>query len=142
MMSHHQSPPPTDFERPFCWFPRLADNSSGGQVWVPPGQWGPLANQLLLLSYGQCELRLLLREELPHAKALSGNGQGSSKSATDILRRSPLVTMNGGSTELPLTFASGIHRGRFNKKDGHLYLSGLIGHFYQHFGTRCVGRSN
>ena len=32
--------------------------------------------------------------------------------------------MNGGSTELPMSFASGIHRGRFNAKDGHLYLTG------------------
>ncbi len=125
MMSHHRSPVPTDFERPFCWFPRLADNSCGGQVWVPPGQWGPLANQLLHLSYGQCELRVMLREPLA-----GGSWSAAAVNPSDdsiALRRSPLVTMNGGSTELPMTFASGIHRGRFNKKDGHLYLTGLKG---------------
>ena len=115
MMSHHRSPAPTDFQRPFCWFPRLADNSSGGQVWVPEGLWGPLSGHLLHTSFGQCELRLLLREPLP------------ADISTLALRRSTLVTMNGGSTELPMTFTSGIHRGRFNKQDGHLYLTGLKG---------------
>ena len=127
MMSHHQSPPPTDFERPLCWFPRLADNSCGGQVWVPRDHWGPLAGHLLHLSYGQCKLRLLLREQLPASiRDVVSAGNGSNQAAR-ALRRSPLVTMNGGSTELPLTFASGIHRGRFNTQDGHLYLTGLKG---------------
>ena len=108
------------FERPFCWFPRLADNSCGGQVWVPASHWGPLSSQLLHLSYGQCKLRLLLREQLPtdtmHAPFTSLAN-----------RRSPLVTMNGGSTEFSMSFASGIHRGRFSPYDGHLYLTGLKG---------------
>lgn len=128
MMSHHQSPAPTDFERPFCWFPRLADNSCGGQVWVPADHWGPLASQLLHLSYGQCELRLLLREELSGAEGSKSTAWQTKPDSTFVgMRRSPLVTMNGGSTELPMTFASGIHRGRFNRKDGHLYLTGLKG---------------
>ena len=38
-----------------------------------------------------------------------------------------LRPFNGGSFELPLTFASGIHRGRMNPKDGQLYLTGLKG---------------
>ena len=127
MMSHHKPTPPKDFVRPFSWFPRLADNSSGGQVWVPSGQWGPLSGQLLLLSYGQCELRLMLREPLPQLDASSSNSNKAQSAANAVLRRSPLAAMNGGSTELPLTFASGIHRGRFHPKDGHLYLTGLKG---------------
>lgn len=123
MMSHHQKTPPKDFERPFCWFPRLADNSCGGQVWIPADRWGPLAGQLLHLSYGQCKLRMMLREDLP----TSASSTGGSASTGLALQRSPLVRMNGGSTELSMSFASGIHRGRFNLKDGHLYLTGLKG---------------
>ncbi|WP_397569818.1 DUF6797 domain-containing protein [Schlesneria sp. T3-172] len=119
MMSHHQATPPTDFERPFCWFPRLADNSCGSQVWVTSDRWGPLSNQLLHLSYGQCELRLLLREKLvrtPETQAVTGPAGPYA---------GPL--MNGGSTEFNLQFASGVHRGKFHEKDGQLYLTGLKG---------------
>ena len=106
MMSHHQLTPPTDFERPLVWFPRLADNSSGGQVWTTSDRWGPLSNRLLHMSYGQCRLRLVLRDEaqLP-----------------------PLALNNGASIELPLRFNSGIHRGRMNPVDGQLYVTGLKG---------------
>ncbi len=106
MMSHHRPTPPTDFERPLVWFPRLADNSSGGQVWTTSNRWGPLSNRLLHMSYGQCRLRLVLRDEgqLP-----------------------PLTTNNGASIELPLRFNSGIHRGRMNPLDGQLYVTGLKG---------------
>lgn len=104
MMSHHQATPPTDFERPLVWFPRLADNSSGGQVWTTSDRWGPLSNQLLHMSYGQCRLRLVLRED--------GRAPG---------------TNNGASIELPLRFTSGIHRGRMSPHDGQLYLTGLKG---------------
>jgi len=123
-MSHHRPTTPTDFERPISWFPRLADNSSGGQVWVPQNQWGPLANRLLLLSYGQCKIRLMLQEPL----ATSESSASSTNSLPAVaLKRSPLITTNGGSTELPASFSSGIHRGRFNARDGHLYLTGLKG---------------
>ena len=105
MMSHHRKEAPTDFERPLVWFPRLADNSSGGQVWTSSNQWGPLSNQLLHLSYGQCRLRLVLRD----------SGQV------------PSMAINGASMELPLRFLSGIHRGRMNPRDGQLYLTGLKG---------------
>ena len=62
MPSHHQATPPTDFIRPLCWFSRRDDNSCGGQVWTTSDRFGPLSNQLLHLSYGQCKLRLELRE--------------------------------------------------------------------------------
>lgn len=105
MMSHHRAVPPTDFERPLVWFPRLADNSSGGQVWTTSDRFGPLSNQLMHLSYGQCRLRLVLRD--------SG--------------RLPAIAINGASIELPIRFLSGIHRGRMNPGDGQLYLTGLKG---------------
>lgn len=120
MGSHHRADPPTDFERPFVWFPRLADNSCGGQVWVPAGHWGSLAGHLLHLSYGQSKMRLLLQENLPTDASQAPFTAVSQK-------RSPLVRMNGGSTEFPMSFASGVHRGRFHAKDGHLYLTGLKG---------------
>jgi sugar phosphate isomerase/epimerase/cytochrome c2 len=106
MMSHHRAVPPTDFERPLVWFPRLADNSSGGQVWTTSSRWGPLSNHLLHMSYGQCRLRLILRDsgQLPE-----------------------LALNNGASIELPLRFTSGIHRGRMNPHDGQLYVTGLKG---------------
>lgn len=105
MMSHHRPTPPADFERPVVWFSRLADNSSGGQVWTTSDRWGPLSNQLLHMSYGQCRLRLVLRD----------------------LATTEAERMNGGSIELPLRFNSGIHRGRMNARDGQLYVTGLKG---------------
>lgn len=104
MMSHHRPVPPTDFERPLVWFPRLADNSSGGQVWTTSDRFGPLSQQLLHMSYGQCRLRLVLQEAVPGA-----------------------FVGNGASIELPLRFLSGIHRGRMSPHDGQLYLTGLKG---------------
>jgi len=104
MMSHHRPNPPTDFERPLVWLPRLADNSSGGQVWTTSDRFGPLGNQLMHLSYGQCRMRLVLQES-------TGAGH----------------IPNGASLELPLKFLSGIHRGRMNARDGQLYLTGLKG---------------
>lgn len=120
MMSHHRQTPPSDFERPFCWFPRLADNSCGGQVWVTSDKWGPLKNGLVHLSYGQCKLRLLLQEDL-------GSGSNDLRKSAGPAAVSGQHTMNGGSTEFPLTFASGIHRGRFSPVDGQLYVTGLKG---------------
>ena len=64
MQSHHQATLPTDFIRPICWFSRRDDNSCGGQVWATSDKFGPLSNQLLHMSFGQCKLRLVLREEV------------------------------------------------------------------------------
>ncbi len=117
--SHHRTTPPTDFERPFCWFPRLADNSCGGQIWVDSDRWGPLSKQLLHLSYGQCKLRLLLQEQIP--------AETRASSTADVAQTKFGPTMNGGSTEFPIRFASGVHRGRFRANDGQLYVTGLKG---------------
>ena len=124
MQSHHQATLPTDFIRPLCWFSRRDDNSCGGQVWTTSDRFGPLSNQLLHLSYGQCKLRLVLREAVDGRGVMIDGTPRNSIAQIYSLENRPF---NGGSIELPLTFASGIHRGRMNPHDGQLYLTGLKG---------------
>jgi hypothetical protein len=102
MRTYHRATPPTNYDPPLCWLPREADNSAGGEVWVPPDRFGPLAGQLLHLSYGRCKLLLILRQTvdgLPQA----------------------------GGVDLGLFFLSGVCRGRFSPADGNLYVAGLRG---------------
>jgi putative heme-binding domain-containing protein len=89
-------------ELPLVYLPRGWDNSSGGQVSVPDDRWGPLKGQLIHLSYGAGTHFLVLRDEV------DGQAQGAA---------------------VPLTgeFLSGAHRGRFNPKDGQLYVTGMGG---------------
>jgi hypothetical protein len=89
--------------------PQNVDNSSGGQTWVPTDQWGPFKGHMLHTSYGAARLLLVLQEEV--------NGQ-----------------IQGGVVSFPLSFASGIMRGRFSPIDGQLYVSGLRG--WQTTGSR------
>ncbi|MFT7515942.1 MAG: hypothetical protein ACI9QL_005178, partial [Candidatus Omnitrophota bacterium] len=98
----HDFPPPAAYEPPLCWLPFAVDNSTGGQVWVPKGTWGELGGELLHISYGQCALFHVLKQEVDGV-------------------------MQGGVVRFPMSFNSGIMRGRFNAKDGHLYLAGLRG---------------
>ncbi|HEX7862497.1 MAG TPA: DUF6797 domain-containing protein [Verrucomicrobiae bacterium] len=98
---HKRATAPTNFDPPLVWVPRAIDNSAGGQVWVPEGTWGNLSGQMLHLSYGRCTMMLVLRDS-----------------------NSP---SQGAVVPLPGRFASGVCRGRFNTKDGHLYLTGLRG---------------
>ena len=93
---------PLGYDPPLCWMPRLQDNSSGGQVWVTSDRWGPFQGQMLHLSYGQCALLVVMREEI---------GERS----------------QAGTLKLPYLFKSGVMRGRFNPQDGQLYLTGLKG---------------
>jgi hypothetical protein len=102
MRAHHRKVAPKTFDPPLCWLPREVDNSAGGQVWVPPNTFGPLAGQPLHLSYGRCKPFVLLRQEC-------GNG-----------------TVQGGVAGLDVKFLSGVCRGRFGP-DGHLYVCGLNG---------------
>lgn len=97
-----REPPPTDYEKPICWLPMKADNSSGGQAWVTSDRWGPLKGHLLHTSYGRGTLFLVLWEEV------------------DGIRQ-------GGVVQLPLKFDSGIMRARFNPRDGQLWVCGLQG---------------
>lgn len=101
----HTAKPPETFKPPLCWLPKQVDNSAGDLLWVPvdpQSRWGPLQGQLLGMSYGMCRLYLV-----PHETV---NG-----------------TEQGGVVPFPLTFSSGIMRGRFNPHDGQLYLAGLKG---------------
>lgn len=93
---------PLGYDLPICWIPRRNDNSSGGQCWVTSDRWGPLQNQLLHFSFGQCSMLLTLREKIDG------------------------VTQ-GGTITFPFTFSSGAMRGRFNPHDGQLYVTGQKG---------------
>ena len=107
--------PPTDFDPPLCWLPMKADNSSGSLEWVTSDRWGPLKGQLLHTSYGRAALFLVLQEEVDGAR-------------------------QGGAVQFPLRFDSGIHRARFNPRDGQLWVCGLKG--WQTSGARdgCLQR--
>lgn len=87
---------------PLVYLPRGLDNSSAAQVSVPDDRWGPLNGRMIHLSHGTGTYFLLLRD------AVDGQPQG-------------LVTLMGGD------FDAGAHRGRFNPRDGQLYVSGLAG---------------
>ncbi|MFO0961114.1 MAG: plastocyanin/azurin family copper-binding protein [Isosphaeraceae bacterium] len=87
---------------PLIYLPRGLDNQSAGQVTVPDDRWGPLRGQMVHISHGTGTYFLLLRDKV------DGQPQGA------------VVPMGGD-------FQSGAHRGRFNPKDGQLYVSGLAG---------------
>jgi putative heme-binding domain-containing protein len=87
---------------PLVYLPRGLDNSSAGQVFVGSDRFGPLRGQLLHFSFGAGSWFLLLREQV------DGQPQGAA------------VPLAG-------EFQSGVHRGRFNPKDGQLYVSGMAG---------------
>jgi putative heme-binding domain-containing protein len=89
-------------ELPLVYLPRGLDNSSGGQVTVAGDRWGPMQGQLIHFSFGTATHFLVLRDEV------DGQPQGAAV---------PLVG----------EFRSGAHRGRFNPKDGQLYVTGMAG---------------
>jgi putative heme-binding domain-containing protein len=87
---------------PLVYLPRGVDNSSASQAYVSSDRWGPLQGQIIHFSYGAGTDFLLLREQV------DGQPQGA------------VVPLNN-------EFLSGSHRGRFNPKDGQLYVSGMGG---------------
>ena len=89
-------------ELPLAYLPRNLDNSSGGQVYVDSDRWGPLKGQLLHLSFGMGTHFLVLRDEV------------------DSQLQGAIVPLVGD-------FRSGVHRGRFSRCDGQLYVSGMHG---------------
>lgn len=99
----HLDPIP-EFNKPLCWLSkgRQFDNSGGSQVWVTSDRWGPFQGELLHLSYGECALYLVMKQDL-------GN------------------LMQGGVVRIPVQFASSAMRARFNDADGQLYIAGLRG---------------
>lgn len=109
---------PAGFDAPLLWLPHAADNSSGSQVWVPAGRWGPLAGQMLHLLWGRCGMMLVLRDE-----AARGGGAPAAEGAAGT----PARVVNGLAVPLPVKFLSGPNRGSFNPRDGHLYVAGSTG---------------
>ncbi len=87
---------------PLVYLPRGLDNSSGGQTEITSNKWGGLQGLKMHFSYGACSQFLLLEDEV------HGQPQGA------------FVQLNGD-------FESGVHRGRFNPHDGHLYVVGMQG---------------
>ncbi len=102
MRAHHRKTPPKIYDDPLVWLPKEVDNSAGGQVWVANDRFGLPKGQLLHLSYGRCKLYALLTQQVG-----------------DVWQ--------AGAVDLGVTFLSGSARGRFNPKDGHLYVCGLNG---------------
>jgi hypothetical protein len=102
MPMHKRSEAPKGYDGPLCWIARTVDNSAGGQVWIPEGTWGVLRGGMLHLSYGRCTMMLVLPDGQPDP-------------------------VQAGVVPLPGRFLSGVMRGRFNPKDGQLYVSGLRG---------------
>lgn len=88
--------------RPLVYLPRGVDNSAGGQVFVASDRWGPARGLMAHFSYGAGTWFLVLRDQ----------AQGSSQ---------------GAVVPMPGDFAAGPHRGRFNPRDGQLYVSGMAG---------------
>ncbi|MEI6232194.1 MAG: DUF6797 domain-containing protein [Planctomycetota bacterium] len=99
----HRTAPPSDYDKPICWFPKDVDNSSGCQVWdTTGGKFGPFAGGMFHLSYGTCSLFHVMKEEVDGV-------------------------MQGGVVRLPLNFNHGTMRARFNTKDNAMYICGLKG---------------
>jgi len=103
VFTSHTKEPPTSFEPPLFWLPHTyeMDNSSGGQAWVTSDKWGPFQGDMLHTSYGACALFHVMQQEV------DGVAQA-------------------GCVKFPLKFETGIMRGRFNERDGQLYLAGLV----------------
>jgi len=99
---HKRAHAPSSFDGPLCLIARNIDNSAGGEVCVPHGVWGPLAGNMLHLSYGRCTMMMLLCDGSPEP-------------------------VQAAAVPLPGRFLSGVMRGRFNPTDGNLYLTGLRG---------------
>ncbi|HYE31628.1 MAG TPA: DUF6797 domain-containing protein [Methylomirabilota bacterium] len=99
----HKNPVP-EFNQPVLWMSHNEfDNSGGGQVWVTSDKWGPYKGELLHLSYGQCALYHVMKQNL-----------GSGK-------------LQGAVVKFPVSFSSSAMRGKFNPADGQLYVAGLQG---------------
>ncbi len=89
-------------EKPVCWITNAFDRSPAELLWVDSTAWGPLKGSLLNLSYGYGKLYVVPHEQV-----------GS--------------LTQGGMCALPIpSFPTGIIRGRFHPKNGHLYLCGMF----------------
>jgi hypothetical protein len=104
MLGYHDVTDPSDerMQQPLCWITNSFDRSPGELLWVPHGNWGPLAGSLLELSYGAGKIFIV-----PHEKVAGG--------------------MQGGMCALPLPiFPTGVMRGRFHPTNEQLYACGMF----------------
>ena len=93
---------PLGYDPVLCWIPHGVDNSSGGQVWLPKDQWGPLGGHARHLLWGRATLMAVLRDR------------------TDD-------TTQGAVVPLPVKFLSGPNRGTFDAREGSLWIAGSSG---------------
>ncbi|MFY9341309.1 MAG: ThuA domain-containing protein [Planctomycetota bacterium] len=100
MRTHHRPVPPATYDEPLLWLPREADNSAGGQLWLPEGSFGALGGKMLHLSYGQCK-----------AYAILPDGDRFQAAAADV----------------GLNFLSGSARARVHPETKAAYVVGLDG---------------
>ncbi|MDF1787991.1 MAG: hypothetical protein P1U82_19155, partial [Verrucomicrobiales bacterium] len=101
-IDHREEALPQDFDQPLIWLPQHVDNSSGGQLWVEDGRWGPLSGRFLHTSFGKGWLYYFLLQEFGDV------------SQAAVVR-------------LPMDFETGIMRARVNPLDGQVYTVGLNG---------------
>ena len=86
---------------PLVWIDQKYDRSPAELLWASSTRWGPLDGQLLSLSYGYGKVFVVM----PHFF-------GDTRQAAIV--------------ELPVPqFPTGIQRGRFNPRDGQLYIAGM-----------------
>lgn len=100
---------PRGYVPPMIYFPRGIDNSSAEQVYINSDQWGPVEGKWIHLSGGYAKYFLMYREVI----------DGESQAA---------------AIQLPGSFLSGGHRGRFSPYDGQLYVAGAQG--WGNYGTQ------
>ncbi len=107
---------PRGYVPPMLYLPRGVDNSSGGQTYIESDRWGPVQGQWVHYSGGFAKAFLVLREVFP---------DGESQAA---------------AIQIPGSFLSGVHRGRFSPYDGQLYVAGAQG--WGNYGTQdgCLQR--
>ncbi len=125
--SAHRATTPTEFTAPLCWIPRLQDNSSGGQVWVPDNVWGTLSGRPLHLSYGTSRMFLMLRGSAIRNGVAKSVSEGGFSVKPNEHQKDDHVIWDGATVPLPLSFESGVMRGRFRRSEEQLYVSGLRG---------------
>jgi azurin len=89
---------------PLLYLPRGEDNSSAGQVFLGDGAWPALrgGGNLVHLSFGAGAALMVTRQQV------GGRWQGAAQ-------------------RIAADFLSGAQQGRFNPKDGHLYVTGIAG---------------
>lgn len=104
MFGYHDVTDSSDgaMSQPLCWITNAFDRSPAELLWTPPETWGPLAGQLINLSYGYGRLYVV-----PH----------------QFVGQQP----QGGMCPLPIPdLPTGIIRGRFSPHDGQLYVGGMF----------------